>query len=265
MLKGSIVHMGHHGAVVQPRFAAILIALCLLVGIVGFSSSLSGAIGVPADGVMPQPGTPNVPPIESPTAGASETAGALPDLAVTGTGTTPTLTPTVTPTEYLEQDATGSSGAPAPSPSLPTTSPVTTPPTSVPSAGAETARSTQATTAALPDATPHATDRTEKVPLSASEPTSIVAHLGVQGGVYSPSSITVPAGAEVTIVFENQDEDVPHNVVVYAENAAPVFVGTVITGPGRTTDTFTAPSTPGRYALGCSIPKLHRKGSFIVE
>ncbi len=69
----------------------------------------------------------------------------------------------------------------------------------------------------------------------------------------------------MTIVFENQDEDVPHNVVVYADNAPPVFVGTVIKGPARTTDTFTAPLTPGRYALGCGVPSPHRKGTFIVE
>ena len=128
------------------------------------------------------------------------------------------------------------------------------------SAGVGTARPTLVTAPAPPDATPCATHGTEKVPLFASGPASIVTHVVVLSGVFSPSSIAVSAGAEVTIVFENQDEGVPHNVVVYAENAAPVFVGTVITGPARTTDTFTAPSTPGRCALGCSIRNCTAKG-----
>ena len=85
------------------------------------------------------------------------------------------------------------------------------------------------------------------------------------GGLGKPSSITVPAGSEVTIVLENEDVDIPHNVVVYVDRDAPLFVGTIVKGPGRTTDTFTAPSEPGKYVLGCCMPSTHRMGTFVVE
>ena len=215
--------MGHHGALVQPRFAAILDRpvyprhYCGLLILAFRSHRVSGRR---RHALARDPQRP--PRSRAPRQEHRGRPHCCPEQAVTGTGTTPTLTPTVTPTEYLERDATGPVDAPSPSPSPPTTSPTTAAPTSVPSAGVETARSTtQAATPALPDATARATDRTEMAPVSASEPASVVAHLGVQGGVDSPSSITVPAGAEVTLVFENQDEGVPHNVVVYAENAAP--------------------------------------------
>jgi plastocyanin len=241
---------------VQRRFAAILIALCLLIGIAGFSFSLSEALGISARESVPLPDTSRVPPTDSPTAGASGTA--VPSPGRTASGTTPILTPT----KYIEQDAAGFA---APSPSLPATSPATTVPTSVPSAPVDTEAPTQPPTRPGTGRTPRATDTTVKVPLSASEPTSITARLCAQDDRFSPSSITVPAGAEVTIVFDNQDVDIPHNVVVYADKAAPIFVGTVIRGPARTTDTFTAPSIPGTYVLGCGIPSPHRMGTFVVE
>ena len=197
---------------------------------------------------------PSSPSDREPHGRASETVGALPDQAVTDTGTIPTPTPPVTPTEYGEQDATGPTGAPAPSGSLHPASPTPTVPTSIPSTGVGTARLTQAPTLALSDATPRATDRTAKFVL----PVSIAVHLSAQGGVCSPLLITVPAGAEVTIIFENLDENAPHNVVVYGDNAPPIFVGTVIRGPARTTDTFTAPSTPGKYVWGAAF--RHRTG-----
>lgn len=267
MLKELIVYITHHGAFVQGRFAAILIALCLLIGIAGFSSLLSGATGIPAGEHAPPPDTTIALSIDSPKIAASGTAGTSLGQAATDTGMTPTLTPAVTPTEYIEQDTTDLTGASALSPSLSATSLATAVPTSVPSTTVETATSTQAPTRTGTDRTPRVTDTTERVPLSVSDPASITIHLRVQDGVFSPSSITVPAGAEVTIVFDNWDVGVRHNVVIYADKgeAAPVFVGTVITGPGQTTDTFTAPSQPGTYVLGCGTPSPHRLGTFIVK
>ena len=168
---------------------------------------------------------------------------------------TPALTPTVTSTVYIEQDSTGFPSAPLPS--YPATSPATTLTTSVPSTTVKTATSTQASIRTIADAT-------GEVPLSESDPASITINLRAQEGAFSPSSITVPAGAEVTIVFDNRDVDIRHSVVIYADRAAPIFKGTAIKGPSTTTYTFTAPSTPGKYVLGCGVPTPHRKGDFIV-
>lgn len=257
MLKGLIIHITHHGAFMQARLVAILIALCLLVGIVGFSSLLSGAIGISAGEPAPPSGTPSATPIDSPMPAASEASVTAPGQAA-GTGTTPALTPTVTPTEYIEQDST-----PIPvttAPPLLATSGSTSVPTPVLPTTIETSAPTQVPIPAGADPAPRVTERPEKA-----DPDSRTIQLRVLDGEFSPSSITVPAGAEVTIVFDNQDVDIPHNVVVYADKADPIFTGTIVKGPGRTTDTFTAPSVPGTYVLGCGVPSPHPKGTFKVK
>ena len=106
---------------------------------------------------------------------------------------TSTATPSVTPTVYIEQDSTGFPSAPLPS--LSATSPATTLPASVPSATVKTVTSSQTPIRTIADAT-------GKVPLTESVPGSITINLRAQEGAFSPSSITVPAGAEVTIVFD---------------------------------------------------------------
>lgn len=82
---------------------------------------------------------------------------------------------------------------------------------------------------------------------------------------FSTETITVPAGAEVTIEFDNRDDGVPHNIAVYTDSSAAdaIFVGEVVTGPTRTTYTLTAPETPGNYFFRCDVhPAMH--GAFIV-
>jgi plastocyanin len=172
--------------------------------------------------------------------------------------------PTVTPTEYFEQDSDPLLGVPAPPPMRTAADESPTVAASVPSASSTA--STQLPVRAGAERTSGVIDTPEKAPLSWSNPNSISIHLTVQDNAFSPSSLTVPAGAEVTIVFENQDANTPHSVVVYADkDSPPFFAGTVIRGPGTTTGTFTAPSTPGTYVLGCGVPYPHKEGTFIVE
>jgi len=87
-----------------------------------------------------------------------------------------------------------------------------------------------------------------------------------EGFAFSTETITVPAGAEVTVNFDNRDAGIPHNVAVYTDSSATdaIFVGEIVTGPVRTTYTFTAPKTPGNYFFRCDVhPSMH--GAFIVE
>jgi len=86
-----------------------------------------------------------------------------------------------------------------------------------------------------------------------------------EGYSFSTETITVRAGAEVTIEFENRDDGTPHNVAVYTDSSAneSIFIGEVITGPEAITYTFTAPEAPGNYFFRCDIhPSMH--GAFIV-
>jgi len=83
---------------------------------------------------------------------------------------------------------------------------------------------------------------------------------------FDMDTITVPAGANVTMAFDNRDEGVPHNVAVYTDPsmAEEIFVGEIITGPAEITYTFTAPEEPGTYYFQCDVhPSMN--GDFIVE
>lgn len=108
---------------------------------------------------------------------------------------------------------------------------------------------------------------------------------------FATTEITVQAGQEVTIVFENTATSpaMQHNVLVLntAEEAATKRVGqaaasasnyvpddpavlaaTDIAKPGETTEvTFTAPDTPGEYTYVCTYPGhyVSMQGTLIVE
>ncbi|MDD3857301.1 MAG: cupredoxin domain-containing protein [Methanoculleus sp.] len=82
---------------------------------------------------------------------------------------------------------------------------------------------------------------------------------------FSTETITVRAGVEVTIEFDNRDDGTPHNVSVYTDASAneAIFIGDIITGPAGITYTFTAPETPGNYFFRCDVhPSMH--GAFII-
>jgi plastocyanin len=83
---------------------------------------------------------------------------------------------------------------------------------------------------------------------------------------FNTSTITVPAGANVTVNFDNQDSGIPHNFAVYETSAAQnaIFTGKIITGPAKTTYTFTAPSKPGNYYFQCNVHPTQMNGQFIV-
>jgi plastocyanin len=93
-----------------------------------------------------------------------------------------------------------------------------------------------------------------------------VVNLTAENTAFDQSTITVPAGANVTVNFNNKDDGVPHNFAVYTDSSAAeeIFVGDIITGPATTNYTFTAPSEPGTYYFQCDVhPSMN--GDFIVE
>ena len=79
--------------------------------------------------------------------------------------------------------------------------------------------------------------------------------LTAQNIAFDKSSITVQAGAQVTINFTNNDSGIPHNFSVYTDSSATqsIFTGKIITGPATTVYTFTAPTTPGNYFFRCDV------------
>ncbi len=84
---------------------------------------------------------------------------------------------------------------------------------------------------------------------------------------FNTSTITVPAGAHVTVHFSNEDQGISHNFAVYTNPSAltRIFGGEVIIGVSSTTYTFTAPSTPGTYFFRCDVHPNTMTGQFIVK
>ncbi|NLB01120.1 MAG: hypothetical protein GX837_09225 [Methanomicrobiales archaeon] len=95
---------------------------------------------------------------------------------------------------------------------------------------------------------------------------SVTIDIGADNMAFDTDTITVPAGAEVTVNFDNRDDSVPHNVSFYTDSSAAdaIFVGDLITGPDRVTQTFTAPAEPGTYYFQCDVHPF-MNGAFIVE
>jgi plastocyanin len=96
---------------------------------------------------------------------------------------------------------------------------------------------------------------------------SVTIDLVAKNIAFDKSTITVPAGAEVTVNFDNQDSGIPHNFAVYTNASAStsIFVGQIISGPAKVTYKFTAPTTPGNYFFRCDVHPSIMTGSFVVQ
>ncbi len=97
------------------------------------------------------------------------------------------------------------------------------------------------------------------------QPANVTVNLTAENIAFDTNTITVPAGANVTVDFTNLD-NVPHNLAVYTTSAAndPIFVGEII-NRGSITYTFTAPEEPGTYFFRCDVHPTIMTGDFIVQ
>ena len=104
-------------------------------------------------------------------------------------------------------------------------------------------------------------------PMPAPGPQTVTVNLTARNLAFNMSTITVPASAMVVVNFNNQDAGVPHNFAVYTNSSAQqvIFRGQIITGPGMTTYTFTAPSQPGTYFFRCDVHFTMMTGQFEVR
>jgi len=113
-------------------------------------------------------------------------------------------------------------------------------------------------------ATPTATAPTGTSPAGATPPGI---NLVAKDTAFNMNTISVPAGAMVTINFDNQDPGMPHNFSVYTDSSATksIFIGKVVTGPNSTQYMFTAPATPGNYFFRCDVHPTIMTGTLEVK
>lgn len=109
-----------------------------------------------------------------------------------------------------------------------------------------------------------------RVNFTVSAPTAIpiTINLIAQNLAFNLSTLTVPAGTNVTINFDNRDAGILHNFSLFNNsNASPpaIFQGQTITDSATITYTFTAPNAPGTYFFRCDIHPTTMTGSFIVQ
>jgi plastocyanin len=99
------------------------------------------------------------------------------------------------------------------------------------------------------------------------DPSAVTIQLVAKDIAFDKKTITVPAGAQVTIDFDNKDSGIPHNFSLYETSKAEkeLFDGKIITGPSTITYTFTAPSTPGEYFFRCDVHPTVMTGTFVVK
>jgi plastocyanin len=100
-------------------------------------------------------------------------------------------------------------------------------------------------------------------PAASGAPVTI--NLTAQNMAFDKSTITVSAGAQVTIIFDNKDS-VPHNFVLYTDTSAAtvIFKGELVSSKTITYN-FTAPSKPGNYFFRCDVHPQIMTGTFIVQ
>jgi plastocyanin len=132
---------------------------------------------------------------------------------------------------------------------------------------APTTTSSTTTTTTSTTSTPSTTSTTSSTTTTSTGGQPVTINLTAQNIAFNMTTITVPAGASVTINFQNNDS-VPHNFSLFTNSSATppaLFQGQVISGGGSTTYKFTAPSQPGTYFFRCDVHPTIMTGSFIVQ
>jgi plastocyanin len=100
---------------------------------------------------------------------------------------------------------------------------------------------------------------------AAGGPTTIT--LVAQNQKWDKSSVSAGADAPVTVIMDNRDPGVLHNVAFYTNRSATqkIFGSELVAGPIQQTSSFTAPPAPGSYFFRCDVHPDTMSGSFNVR
>jgi nitrite reductase (NO-forming) len=88
----------------------------------------------------------------------------------------------------------------------------------------------------------------------ACKPASTATQVTAMLSKFNTDCLAAPAGKPLTITMANHDTGVPHNLAIYADEAArkPLFRGDLITGPANITY-HVGPLPAGRYFFRCDV------------
>jgi plastocyanin len=97
-------------------------------------------------------------------------------------------------------------------------------------------------------------------------PKAETVNVTAQGTKFLETSLKLTAGAPITIVFDNKDAQIQHNVVIFEGKDAtgePVFDGEIITGP-KVVRYAVTPLAPGAYFFHCKVHPTQMTGTIDV-
>jgi plastocyanin len=77
---------------------------------------------------------------------------------------------------------------------------------------------------------------------------------------FSPGRLTAPAGSRITLVLQNDDRNVPHDIGVRIPGGP---TSTLCNGPCSTSISFTAPA-PGSYQFYCPVHPSDMVGTLVI-
>jgi nitrite reductase (NO-forming) len=114
--------------------------------------------------------------------------------------------------------------------------------------------------------TPAASPSTGPSPTTLScAPSGRELHVMAMNSVFDTDCLAAPAGKPFTIVFDNQDPSIPHNLSIYTDDGATesLFTGDIVTGPDVITYRVDALEA-GTYFFRCDIHPTTMTGTFVV-
>jgi hypothetical protein len=96
-------------------------------------------------------------------------------------------------------------------------------------------------------------------------PTTIT--LVAQNQKWDKSTVSASADAPVTVIMDNRDPGVLHNVAFYTSRnlSQKIFGSELVAGPTQQTSNFLAPPVPGRYFFQCDVHTDTMTGAFVVR
>ncbi|MGH2681132.1 MAG: cupredoxin domain-containing protein [Actinomycetota bacterium] len=102
-------------------------------------------------------------------------------------------------------------------------------------------------------------------PSEGCEPTGRTLQVTAQGIAFDTNCLAAPAEDPFEIVFDNQDQGVPHNVAIYTDSTAAeaLFQGETFTGVAEETYPVD-PIDAGDYFFRCDVHPTQMTGTFVV-
>lgn len=81
---------------------------------------------------------------------------------------------------------------------------------------------------------------------------------------FSPTAITLPAGAQINLTLDNQDAGTAHDIVIYNPDGSVLAQTDIAIGPVQSSVSFTL-GAPGTYAFKCSVHPQQMNGRITAQ